>query len=58
MTIRIMQFINDPADVPLDDDIAAFKLEDLVQTDVKAAAQEILVQKQMNCPVENDNVVR
>jgi len=47
MTIRIMPYVNDPADVPLDEDIAAFKLEDLVQRDVEAAAQEILVQKQI-----------
>ena len=47
MTIRIMPSVNDPADVPLDEDISAFKLEDLVQRDVEAAAQEILVQKQI-----------
>jgi hypothetical protein len=47
MTIRIIPYINDPVDVLLDDDIAAFKLEDLVQRDIEAAVQEILVQKQI-----------
>ena len=45
MTIRVMPYINDPADVPLDDDIAAFSLKDLEDRDIDAAIQDNLVQK-------------
>jgi hypothetical protein len=47
MTIRIMPYINDPADVLLDEDISAFKLEDLVPEEISAATQAILIQRQI-----------
>jgi hypothetical protein len=46
MTLRIMPYINNPSDLELDDDIDAFKFEDLVQKEISAAIQEILIQKQ------------
>jgi hypothetical protein len=47
LTLKVLPHVNNPADVPLDKDIAAFSLKDLVQKDVDAATQEILVQRQI-----------
>ena len=47
LTLKVLPHINNPSDVPLDNDIAAFSLKDLVQKDVDAATQEILVQRQI-----------
>ena len=47
MTFRILPYINNPTDLKLDLDIAAFKLEDLVQKEINATTQEILIQRQI-----------
>jgi hypothetical protein len=47
MTLRILPYVNNPTDLNLDLDIAAFKLEDLVQKEISAATQEILIQRQI-----------
>ncbi len=40
LTLKVLRHINNPADVPLDKDIAAFSLKDLVQKDVDAATRQ------------------
>ena len=47
MTLRILPYINNPTDLKLDLDIAAFKIEDLVQKEINATTQEILIQRQI-----------
>jgi hypothetical protein len=42
-----MTFFNNPIDLKLDLDIAAFKLEDLVQNEIYSTTQEILIQRQI-----------
>ena len=51
MTFGVLPYVNNPTDLNLDQDITTFKLEDLIQKEVNATTQEILIQRQIELKI-------